>query len=229
MSDPGVVPGTSGFPGPLFNGHASQVGRRAQVLDEEWDWVARLYAGRHVHPSFPTTQLVRSFSQPFHHNSTQHTPPPPQALLFGNLGQSGWGGLANRGMGGEGMALVAGGVYEGFVFVNGGPVNAVRFRLVDVTTTPETVLSEQIIVAPPSGDPFVRLNFSLPATSAGTSCVPIPAGSDPTIDCAKTPNADHACVRCGGEFRVEFNVTANGSTTPPFACECTGVCVRRGS
>ena len=30
----------------------------------------------------------------------------------------------------------------------------------------------------------------------------IPTGSDPTIDCASTPNGDHACVRCGGQFLV---------------------------
>lgn len=134
-------------------------------------------------------------------------------LIFDNNGASGWGGVANRGMGGEGIAITAGGVYEGFVFVSGASV-PVRVQLVDFTTN--TTLAEQILMPTGSID-YERLNFTLPAASAGTSCVSIPAGSDPTIDCGNTPSSADVCVRCGGELRVSFNVTTNGSDFPPFA------------
>ena len=141
---------------------------------------------------------------------------PSQPLLFSNAGASGWGGLRNRGMGGEGLALVAGGVYEGFVFVAGAAGLPMRVQLVDFTSNATLAESALSVPAAPAGT-MVRVNFTLPAASAGTACVPIAAGSDPSIDCAKTPNADHVCVRCGGELRVQFDVATSGGTTPPYA------------
>ena len=66
------------------------------------------------------------------------------------------------------------------------------------------------------GSPWVPFNFTL-MPSRGTTCSPIAAGSDPTIDCgAAGAGAAHACVRCSGELIVGLASTGNtflGRTT----------------
>jgi hypothetical protein len=169
-------------------------------------------------------------------------------------------GLANRGMGGEGMYLQGGKPYEGMVFAMGSPGTLVTVALQDFTTG--TTLASTTLPIPAGGaSGFAQLNFTL-TPSAGTTCAFITPGSDPTIECVgrqprtaaaaggarahgcahssltrpparhqhtttarqrltsrpaitsplpplspphscdKVPNADHACVRCGGQLLV---------------------------
>ena len=55
---------------------------------------------------------------------------------------------------------------------------------------------------------WAQYNFNM-TTTAGTVCTQIPAGSDPSIACGRLPNADHVCVRCGGQFAVTVGAGAD--------------------
>lgn len=110
-----------------------------------------------------------------------------------------------------------------------GKTTYIYIGLHDFTQTPPAVLASTVIPLPPaaatatqqaasyaagstgvgrvpaSADPrasgWMKLNFSL-TPAAGTSCVGIQPGFDPTVDCGVLPSPAHVCVRCGGEFVV---------------------------
>jgi hypothetical protein len=128
----------------------------------------------------------------------------------GSVTPAGLAGLANRGLGAEGMLLQAGRPYEGYVFAKGAPGTPVTVALQDFTTG--ATLASAVLPIPDvaitgayAAFGFAQLNFTL-TPSSGTGCVHIPVGSDPAVDChaLTTPAnpADHACVRCGGQFVV---------------------------
>ena len=52
-----------------------------------------------------------------------------------------------------------------------------------------------------SGSSFLKYNFTL-TPSAGTECVGIAPGSDPTVHCTSNPGTAHVCIKCGGQFTV---------------------------
>lgn len=114
--------------------------------------------------------------------------------------QSGAGvvGSVNRGMGGEGLALVAA-QYDGFAVVLA-PAGAALY----VALRPRgggAPLAAATLPLPPSAA-WQLVNFSL-SPSAPTECVGIAPGSDATLDCgALTANPGSVCVRCGGEFVI---------------------------
>ena len=115
---------------------------------------------------------------------------------------SGSAGLANRGIGAGGMSLQGGRAYEGFVFVQGAPGTAFTVELQDFTNGGAVLASAALAVPAGAGAPnWGRVDFTL-TPSAGTACAYIAPDSDPTIDCSKVPNADHACVRCGGQLNI---------------------------
>ena len=112
-------------------------------------------------------------------------------------------GLRNRGIGGAGLFLEGGKPYSVSLFVWSGNSPTAFVELFDFTTN--TSLARQdfkvISTGPDWGSTWIRYNFTLTPVS-GTTCVGIPFGSDPTIDCGNDAGPAHVCVRCGGELRV---------------------------
>ncbi len=127
---------------------------------------------------------------------------PVPSLLIDYTSGSGVAGWSNRGIGNEGMSLVGGQVYEGYVIVlapNGG---SLYVGANDYTTS--TLLASQTISLTASAT-WQQVNFSF-TLSASTVCNAIVPGSDSTVDCGNMgPNPGHICVKCGGEFQVGLN------------------------
>jgi len=113
-------------------------------------------------------------------------------------GVGGSAGLANRGLGNEGMYLQAGKEYEGYFFASSAEPVTLEARL--ETTDGRRVLAAQTI-AHGGGAGFTQHKFSL-TPSAGTECVGIEPGADPSVHCTANSPASHACIRCGGQFTV---------------------------
>lgn len=104
-----------------------------------------------------------------------------------------------------------------------GKTTYIYIGLHDFTQSPPVVLASTIIALPPAAasagsvasssstagglranpraSGWMKLTFSL-TPSAGTSCIGIQPGFDPTVDCGVLPSPAHVCVRCGGEFVV---------------------------
>ena len=119
---------------------------------------------------------------------------------------TGTAGLANRGLGNEGLYLEAGKPYEGYFFARSAAAATLEVRL---ETTAGGVLASARI-AHGGGAEFVQHRFEL-TPAAGTQCVGIAPGSDPTVHCtAAPPGSAHVCVRCGGQFVVAV-VAAEGA------------------
>ncbi len=118
-------------------------------------------------------------------------------------------GLTNRGLGDEGLFLSGSPSrsfpYDGYVFVLAPQGTSLFLALNDHTTG--TLLDGAVFPVPPSSN-WQRVNFTL-YPSANTTCVGIPVGSDPTIDCGQMGGIGHICVRCGGEFVLALAAGAN--------------------
>ena len=107
-------------------------------------------------------------------------------------------GWAHRGIGGEGLAFVAD-LYEGYAHVLA-PAGTTLTAMIRGRGAGPTLATANVTM--PASPSWQRVDFSL-TPSAGTDCVVIAAGSDPTVDCGKMgPNPGHVCVRCGGEFVI---------------------------
>jgi len=114
-------------------------------------------------------------------------------------GVAGW---ANRGIGNEGMYIVGGQLYDGYVIVLA-PQGASLFVGVNDYTQNSMLASTTINV--PASSSWQQVNFTL-TPSAGTVCTGITPGSNPKIDCGNMgPNPGHICVQCGGELQVGLN------------------------
>lgn len=156
------------------------------------------YYSFHVQAWSNVTEGATGSSTP--DNSTHVNPNlavPSVRLNFG--GGAGVIGLANRGMGGEGLALSAGAQYEGFAVVLA-PAGATLV----VSLRPRgggSPLADSTLQVPPSAA-WQLVNFTL-SPSAPTTCEGIVPGSDATVDCgALSSNPGSICVRCGGEFVI---------------------------
>jgi hypothetical protein len=122
---------------------------------------------------------------------------------------NGFYGIANRGLGNEGLFLEGNKEYEGYFFALGQPGTSVDVTVQFRDTTSNTVLATQTVpVTTPSGvkgldaDSWIMVNFTLTPT-ASTECVGIVPGSDPTVDCGNMgPQPGHVCVKCGGQFEL---------------------------
>ena len=118
-------------------------------------------------------------------------------------------GVANRGLGHEGLVFQGSKSYEGYVIVSGRSAAIVTVQILDRSVTPPKELASEDLEF--AGGEWTKLSFSL-TTSAGTGCFGIPPGSDPTVGCPAyntysptAPMSDlkaHICVKCSGEFVV---------------------------
>ena len=131
--------------------------------------------------------------------------------------------VANRGLGGGGLALQAGQPYVASVWVHpaegsaGGPKLWVSAALEDRITSTTLAAATQLL---PTTDGWVKLTFAL-TPSRGTACESITPGADPTIKCtdprpqqpgeAPYPlySVGHLCLRCGGQ--IVFSLSDNPS------------------
>ena len=127
---------------------------------------------------------------------------PTLRLEFGS--GAGTVGRANRGLGNAGLTWVGGRGYSGYVYVSAPAGTALTIALVDTVTG--TVQDTSTVISPPGGA-FNRFDFTL-GPGANTTCAPIAAGSDPTVDCGALPNGDFTCLKCSGE--VQLLLTAPG-------------------
>ena len=131
-------------------------------------------------------------------------------------GSGGFAGSTNRGIGNEGLYLVAGKEYEGYFFAKAtGKPAQVAVKLRSFVGTEATLAEQHITIA--ASTEWTRYNFSF-TTSTGTNCTAITPGSDPSVDChtqrghmAGPPNTaqGHICIKCGGEFAI--GLTAPGT------------------
>ena len=134
------------------------------------------------------------------------------AGIAGNASSSASAGVANRGLGAEGLYFVGGKPYEGYFFARAGAPVAFSVRIEDYTTG--TVLAEQRVPYAPAADgggygdgTWTQLHFSL-TPSRGTSCVgidPATPTNESGVDCGSMGQpgvAGHVCVRCGGQLVV---------------------------
>ena len=122
---------------------------------------------------------------------------PTLRIVFNGTG-AGTVGRANRGLGNAGVSWVGGKGYSGYVYMSAPAGTAVTIALVDTVTG--SVQDTSTVISPPGGA-FNRYDFTL-GPGANTTCVSIPAGSDPTVDCGALPNADFTCLKCSGEIQV---------------------------
>jgi alpha-N-arabinofuranosidase len=122
---------------------------------------------------------------------------PTLAIVFNGTG-SGTVGRANRGLGNAGVTWIGNKGYSGYIYMSAPAGTSVTIALVDTVT--QSVQDTSTVISPPGGA-FNRFDFTL-GPGANTTCVAIPAGSDPTIDCGALPNADFACLKCSGEIQV---------------------------
>ena len=144
------------------------------------------------------------------------------ALGVKYYGGSGALGVANRGIGNEGIYLSGGKPYEGYLFaaadVNSGRGAGGGILHVELQNyeTGAVLASQQLTV--PAGSNWTRYNLSLTPT-AGTDCVGIAPGSDPLITCDWQPGTDkdaaaHVCVKCAGQLFV--GLTQPGAVAVDF-------------
>jgi alpha-L-arabinofuranosidase len=118
-------------------------------------------------------------------------------------------GLGNRGFRNEGIPLLAGKEYDGYLFVKSTTAVTVNVSLRSYVpnSTANRVLAS--VALPFGGGNWTKLNFSLiPSDDAPCEGVTSP---DPDLECcSREPGnstchgstSGHVCVRCGGEFAV---------------------------
>jgi hypothetical protein len=120
-------------------------------------------------------------------------------------GVAGW---SNRGIGNEGMHLVRGQLYEGYLFVrNDGSTNAQLWVAVNDYLIDSLLNAVEISVKPSPEWQMVRFTLT---PSRDTTCKGIAPGSTPTIDCGNMgPNPGHICIQCSGELQVGLSAPGN--------------------
>ena len=165
--------------------------------------------------SFEDTSAIASqsaWSDKIPATATATIAPDPDAPLNGLASRkiaytagTGAVGLANRGLGNEGLAIDPHATYEGYFFAKGdGPAS---FVVSLETTAGEALATPQTVRF--GGGNWTQLRFSLTTGAEGTRCVGIAPGSDPTIDCGGMgPGAGHVCVSCGGQFKLALTAPA---------------------
>jgi hypothetical protein len=111
---------------------------------------------------------------------------------------SGMAGVANRGLGSEGLFIESGKDYEGYFFAKSDSAVSFAVALMDYHSN-ATLAS---VTVPFAGGNWTMLNFSM-TTIAGTVCVD--GTNAPDMDCGKMGPASHICVECGGQVFVGLN------------------------
>ena len=91
--------------------------------------------------------------------------------------------------------------YTGYLYVQAPTGTVLTLTLADHLAN--TTLASTTITTTAAAGAWGRVSFTFASTSAGTTCAPLVAGSDPSVNCGNLPNADHACIRCGGQFGIQ--------------------------
>lgn len=123
---------------------------------------------------------------------------PSLAISFPAGAADAYAGVANRGLGNEGLVFAGGQSYEGFLFAQAGAQVQLAVRLEDYVSG--QVLAEAHINVPATSN-WTRFDFTL-TPSASTACEGISPADHPDIDCHGSPGGAHPCVRCGGQVAV---------------------------
>lgn len=198
---------------PLFSGCHLDEG----YVHAAWSLYANLIMGSAFHPEAKWNNRVENggaLSSGIDKSVEYLGLPTWRLALAGGPGPA---GITNRGMGNEGLFLVAGAEYEGYVIARGddgdAPVSLAvilrdRFLNATLATTTLTV---------PGGGVWANLTFSFTA-SGNTTCEGIAPDSDRSIDCGEVwPNPAHVCVACGGEVFVGLAPGAAGTAAAHLA------------
>ena len=130
-------------------------------------------------------------------------------------------GIANRGLGNEGLYLQQGKEYEGYFFAKSAkPVTlVVRLEHQNGLKCCRTALDYKIIphTPPTAAEDVGALNpgwvmhkFTL-TPNDNTLCYGIAPGSDPSVHCTNNPGTAHVCIKCLGQFFVGV-VESEGDT-----------------
>lgn len=138
-------------------------------------------------------------------SATAFSAQPSQKIAIGAGPGAGTAGLANRGLGNEGLYIQAGKPYEGYFFASSPSPVTLEVRL---ETIEGKVLASQQIKH--DNTSFQQHAFTLTPTD-GTECVGIAPGSDPTVHCTSNPGTAHVCIKCGGQFTVAVVAAANAA------------------
>lgn len=191
-SDYGFAQTPQGFSGNLVYGAAFGPGTEGTK-----PWSSRITGNQSSHPSVGIARGT-SFAGQW------------SMSLYGGDGQAEVA-LVTRGIGGSGFSLEAGKPYTFAAWVWKSSTTTMFAELRDFTTNTSLarVTFDVVGDGPPWGATWQRYNVTL-TPSAATTCVGIPFGSDPTIDCGGAVQ-DAVCVRCGGELLVGL---AGGGSTP---------------
>lgn len=122
-----------------------------------------------------------------------------------------YAGIANRGLGNEGLYFQKGLPYEGYFFAFSDKPVEFEVRIMGGDDMQDILAMQRIAHTPPARDVaapdskvnpgWVQHKFSL-TPAEGTECVGIPPGSDLTVHCTSNPGTAHICVKCGGQFAV---------------------------
>jgi hypothetical protein len=136
--------------------------------------------------------------------STNFSGWPTQKISIGAGAGAGSAGLANRGLGNEGLYIEKAKPYEGYFFASSAKPVTLEARI--ETTDGKVLASQQFKHTPPaslagSNPGFVQHKFTMTPTE-GTECVGIAPGSDPTIHCTNNPGTAHVCINCGAQFTI---------------------------
>ena len=127
---------------------------------------------------------------------------PVPSLRIAYTAGTGVAGWSNRGIGNEGMSLVGGSLYDGYVFILAPAGAQLWVAAVDYTQATGGKVLDSATLAVPASAAWQQVPFTL-TPSAGTACVGIAPGAVPNIDCGRLgPNPGHICVQCGGELQV---------------------------
>jgi len=132
------------------------------------------------------------------------------SLTLSVVSGNGFYGLGNRGLGNEGLFVQAGKEYEGYFFAQA-PAGTTVTAAVRLTNSDTGAVLAQQLVNITGGGGWAQIPFSF-TTVAGTECVGIAPGSDPSVDCGGMgPQPGHVCVKCFGQF--EITLTSPGQLT----------------
>eukprot|EP00048_Salpingoeca_helianthica_P022073 m.16259 g.16259 ORF g.16259 m.16259 type:complete len:806 (-) comp6848_c0_seq2:62-2479(-) len=115
-------------------------------------------------------------------------------------------GVANRGLGNEGLVFQKNRVYEGYLYAISRTPTTLIVQLQDYINN--QVLATTSIFVSSEAATWTRFDFELTTTGA-TTCEGIRASDYPEVDCRNSKSAAHPCIRCGGQIVVLASGTSN--------------------
>ena len=146
---------------------------------------------------------------------------PSMRLEAHSGGASNAAGVANRGLGNEGLFLRAGMPYEGYFFVHSDSPVKLEVRLTGGANFSEVLAVKHMLHTPrtvgsatdtKANTGWVRKQFTL-TPSKGADCVGIAPGEDTSVHCTNNPGTAHICVRCAGQLVVSVLGDESGAAS----------------